>query len=138
VPYPSAIAPELVEELAALPPAELPPTPVREIPVTYDGPDLDRVAKLRDLSPREICELHCAPIYRVYLLGFAPGFPYLGDLDPRLHTPRLASPRLNVPAGSVAIGGAHTGIYPVESPAGWNIIGHTSEKIFDVTRTADE
>src|SRR5262245_16500749 len=103
VPYPSAIAPELVEELAALPPLELAPAPVREIPVTYEGPDLERVAQLNELTPAEICELHSAPIYRVYQLGFSPGFPYLGDLNPRLHTPRYPSPRPKVAAGSVAI-----------------------------------
>jgi KipI family sensor histidine kinase inhibitor len=68
------------------------------------------------------------------MLGFSPGFPYLGELDPRLHTPRLASPRVNVRAGSVAIGGGHTGIYTVDSPGGWNIIGHTPLKIFDPVR----
>jgi KipI family sensor histidine kinase inhibitor len=72
------------------------------------------------------------------MLGFSPGFPYLGDLDPRLHTPRLASPRAKVRAGSVAIGGEHTGIYTVESPGGWNIIGHTPLKIFDPARGASE
>ena len=70
------------------------------------------------------------------MLGFSPGFPYMGDLDPRLHTPRLASPRTKVRPGSVAIGGEHTGIYTVESAGGWNIIGHTSVKIFDPTRAA--
>src|SRR5262245_57540495 len=128
VPFPSSIATEIAEKLDGLTVAELPLTPVREIPVTYDGPDLERVAQLHDLTVREVCELHSAPTYRVYQLGFSPGFPYLGDLDPRLHTPRLPSPRPKVAAGSVAIGGAHTGIYSVESPAGWNIIGHTSEK----------
>jgi len=78
--------------------------------------------------------LHCEPVYKVYCLGFAPGFPYLGDLNPRLHTPRLATPRTRVPAGSVAIGGEHTGIYSVESPGGWNIIGRTTVALFDPSR----
>ena len=104
---------------------------VTEIPVIYDGPDLARVAAARSLTIDEVAALHCAPVYHVYLLGFSPGFPYLGDLDPRLHTPRLSSPRARVPAGSVAIGGEHTGIYSVESPGGWNIIGRTSLKLFD-------
>ena len=104
---------------------------VREIPVNYNGPDLDRVAALHNLTTDEIRRLHCERIYKVHLIGFAPGFPYLGELDPRLHTPRLAAPRPRVPAGSVAIGGEHTGIYSVESPGGWNIIGHTSTRIFD-------
>jgi inhibitor of KinA len=111
-----------------------PLAPIREIPVTYDGPDLERVAKLHELSLEEVASLHSAPIYKVYLLGFSPGFPYLGDLDSRLHTPRLSSPRRSVPAGSVAIGGEHTGIYSVDSPGGWNIIGRTSVKLFDRTR----
>jgi inhibitor of KinA len=107
------------------------PAPVKEIPVRYDGPDLERVASVNGLTVAQVAELHAGTIYKVYLLGFAPGFPYLGDLDPRLRTPRLESPRTRVPAGSVAIGGEHTGIYPVESPGGWNIIGHTTVKLFD-------
>ena len=110
---------------------DLPPAPIKEIPVIYDGPDLQRVADHNHLSVDEIPELHSATLYKVYMLGFSPGFPYLGDLDPRLHTPRLASPRTRVPAGSVAIGGQHTGIYPSETPGGWNSIGRTPVKLFD-------
>ena len=109
----------------------LPPRPVVEIPVVYTGIDLQRVAELHALTTRDIIEIHSATVYKVYMLGFSPGFPYLGDLDPRLHTPRLSSPRPRVPPGSVAIGGEHTGIYSVESPGGWNIIGHTKVKLFD-------
>lgn len=104
---------------------------VVEIPIVYDGPDLERVAQSNGLTVAEVCRLHCEPTYKVYVLGFSPGFPYLGDLDERLRTPRLASPRTRVPAGSVAIGGEHTGIYPADSPGGWNIIGRTSRKLFD-------
>ena len=111
-----------------------PSRPVTEIPVTYDGVDLERVAELHRMTAREVAELHSATIYKVYLLGFSPGFPYLGDLDARLHTPRLASPRTRVPAGAVAIGGEHTGIYSVEGPGGWNIIGQTTLKLFDPSR----
>jgi inhibitor of KinA len=89
------------------------------------------VAQAHGLTTGEVCDLHRAPIYKVYMLGFAPGFAYLGDLDARLHTPRLASPRPRVPAGSVGIGGEHTGVYPLETPGGWNIIGHTTMKLFD-------
>lgn len=110
---------------------------VKKIPVVYDGPDLPRVAAARGLTVAQVAALHCAPIYHVYLLGFSPGFPYLGDLNPRLHTPRLSSPRPRVPAGSVAIGGEHTGIYSVDSPGGWNIIGRTSVKLFDPRRRND-
>ena len=116
----------------------LSPRPVVDIPVIYKGVDLQRVVELHALTTREVIEIHSAAIYKVYMLGFSPGFPYLGDLDPRLHTPRLASPRTRVPAGSVAIGGEHTGIYPVESPGGWNIIGHTNVKLFDpATQSAE-
>ena len=138
VPDPASIAPELAAKLEGLPVLELPPTPVREIPIVYDGPDLERVARLHNLTSHEVRDLHSAPIYKVYLLGFSPGFPYLGDLDPRLHTPRLPSPRPKVRAGSVAIGGEHTGVYSVDSPGGWNVIGHTSEKIFDPARKGSE
>jgi len=111
-----------------------PPKPARDIPVIYDGPDLERVAKRRGLSAAKVAELHSAVVYKVYVVGFSPGFPYLGDLDPRLHTPRLDVPRPRVPAGSVAIGGEHTGIYSVDSPGGWNIIGRTSVALFDPAR----
>jgi len=110
---------------------ELPVTPIKEIPVIYNGPDLQRVADHNRLTVPEVCERHAGEIYKVYMLGFSPGFPYLGDLDPRLHTPRLAAPRTRVPAGSVAIGGQHTGIYPSETPGGWNLIGQTSVKLFN-------
>lgn len=111
-----------------------PPQSVTEIPVVYDGVDLERVAELHQMTTRELAELHSATLYKVYMLGFSPGFPYLGDLDARLHTQRLPSPRTRVPAGAVAIGGEHTGIYSVEGPGGWNIIGHTKVKLFDPSR----
>ena len=110
-----------------------------EIPVIYDGPDLERVAQSHRLTVTDVIRLHSQTTYKVYMLGFSPGFPYLGDLDEQLHTPRLPSPRTRVPAGSVAIGGEHTGIYSVDSPGGWNIIGHTPRKLFDSTAaTADD
>jgi len=96
--------------------------------VIYDGPDLDRVASRAGLSLREIVRLHAAPEYTVAMIGFLPHFPYLIGMDPRLATPRLSSPRKNVPAGTVAIGGAQTGIYPEASPGGWNLIGSTDPK----------
>ncbi|GAA4864014.1 5-oxoprolinase subunit PxpB [Luteimonas vadosa] len=108
-----------------------------EIPVRYggeDGPDLDAVAAEAGMSPREAVALHCAGDYRVAMLGFAPGFPYLIGLDPRLATPRLATPRPRVPAGSVGIGGAQTGIYPRSGPGGWRLIGRTDLRLFDATR----
>ncbi len=135
VPDPRQIAPELAARLEMSASAELPPSPVKEIPVVYDGLDLERVAQTNRLPIDEICELHSATVYKVYMLGFSPGFPYLGDLHPRLRTPRLSSPRTRVPAGSVAIGGEHTGIYTVDSPGGWNIIGRTSLVLFDPKRS---
>jgi len=108
-----------------------------EIPVCYGGelgPDLESVASLHGLTADEAIELHAAGDYRVHLIGFVPGFPYLGGLDPKLATPRRESPRTVVPAGSVGIGGAQTGIYPVESPGGWQLIGRTPLRLFDAHR----
>lgn len=104
------------------------------IPVGYGGelgPDLAFVAEHSGLSPEEVVRLHGAPLYRVYMLGFTPGFPYLGGLPRRIAAPRLDQPRLKVPAGSVGIAGAQTGVYPVESPGGWRIIGRTPLRLFD-------
>lgn len=98
------------------------------IPVLYGGeygPDLDFVASQANLSPKEVIEIHSSQDYLIYMLGFLPGFPYLGGLDSRIHTPRLANPRIKIPAGSVGIGGAQTGIYPLDSPGGWQLIGAT-------------
>ena len=108
-----------------------------EIPVCYDGefgPDLGEVAEHAKLAQAEVIALHTASEYHVAMLGFAPGFPYLLGLDARLHAPRRASPRTRVPAGSVAIGGAQTGIYPRELPGGWRLIGRTPLTLFDAQR----
>ena len=93
--------------------------------VSYTGQDLENVATLHGLTVAEVIRLHKQPCYTVAMIGFIPHFPYLTGLDPRLETPRLAHPRKKVAAGSVAIGGAQAGIYPSDSPGGWNIIGHT-------------
>jgi KipI family sensor histidine kinase inhibitor len=132
------IADELLRKLQSCVAPVAQPPPAKEMLVVYDGPDLPRVAEAHHLTIPEVPELHAAATYKVYMLGFSPGFPYLGDLDPRLHTPRLASPRTRVPAGSIAIGGSHTGIYPVEGPGGWNIIGHTNVQLFDAKREGAE
>jgi inhibitor of KinA len=95
------------------------------------GPDLAFVAERAGLSPEEAAGLHASGSYRVYMLGFTPGFPYLGGLPERLAAPRLESPRLAVSPGSVAIGGAQSGIYPVRSPGGWRIVGRTPLRLFD-------
>lgn len=108
-----------------------------DIPVCYGGefgPDLDFVARRNNLDPEEVVRRHSLADYRIHAIGFAPGFCYLGGLDPRLHTPRLASPRLQVPAGSVGIAGGQTGIYPLASPGGWQLIGRTPLRLFDPER----
>lgn len=108
-----------------------------EIPVLYGGemgPDLEDVAAHAGLSPAQVIGRHAAGTYRVYCLGFSPGFCYLGGLDPTLATPRLDSPRTRVPAGSVGIGGNQTGVYPAESPGGWRLIGRTPAVLFDPGR----
>jgi inhibitor of KinA len=124
----------LLEHLDAADP--LPPRVV-EIPVRYggdDGPDLADLAERHGLSPAEVVRIHTGGDYLVHLIGFAPGFPYLGGLDERLATPRRETPRTRVPAGSVAIGGGQTGVYPFESPGGWHLIGRTPLAMFDVHR----
>jgi inhibitor of KinA len=108
-----------------------------EIPVCYDSslaPDLDEVAAHAQLTPAQVVELHSAPDYFVHMIGFLPGFPYLGGLDQRLTTPRRSSPRTRVSAGSVGIGGRQTGVYTIDSPGGWQLIGRTARRLFDVER----
>jgi len=104
-----------------------------EVPVRYggeDGPDLAKVAYLHKMSPSEVVRRHTAPIYAVGMMGFTPGFAYLLGLDPVLETPRLTNPRTRVPAGSVGIAGGQTGIYPLDSPGGWRLIGRTDSQLF--------
>lgn len=118
-------------------PAGQPHGEVVEIPVRYggrDGPDLEAVADLARLSPSEVVAIHAGTAYRCYMLGFRPGFGYLGPLDPRIETPRLATPRTVVPAGSVGVAGRQTGVYPMDSPGGWQIIGRTEVRTWDPQR----
>ena len=108
-----------------------------EVPVCYDaefGVDLDRVAEHTKLSKREIMDLHSTREYRVACIGFVPGFTFLAGLPKSLATPRRDVPRKEIPAGSVGIGGAQTGIYPLRSPGGWNLIGRTPLKLFEPTK----
>lgn len=105
-----------------------------EIPVVYDGEDLDEVAQRTGLDRCEVVGRHSGRDYHVWLLGFTPGFPYLGVLDESLHLPRRETPRARIAAGSVAIAGMQTGIYPGESAGGWHIIGRTTRPIFDPQR----
>ncbi len=118
-------------ESLRLSPNALPEPRLIEVPVVYDGEDLRRVAEHHGIPEEEVIRLHAAPAYLVYMLGFSPGFAYLGGLHPKLATPRLDTPRISVPAGSVGIAGSQTGIYPVAGPGGWNIIGRTASKLFD-------
>ena len=114
------------------------PTTATEIPVRYggdDGPDLADVAASLDLRPADVVEMHAGARYRVLFLGFAPGFAYLGGLPEALVTPRRSSPRPRVPAGSVAIAGEHTAVYPQSMPGGWNLIGRSDAVLFDATAT---
>ncbi len=105
-----------------------------EIPVAYggeSGPDLGRVAEHAGMSTDEVVEIHSSVAYRVYMLGFLPGFPYLGGMDQRIACPRLETPRLRVPAGSVGSAESQTGVYPMDSPGGWQLIGRTPAPLFD-------
>lgn len=107
---------------------------VVEIPVVYGGeagPDLDAVAAHHGLSRERVIGLHTGTVYRVYMIGFTPGFPYMGELPEALDTPRRATPRTHIPKGSVAIAQRQTGIYPAVSPGGWQIIGRTPVALFD-------
>ncbi|WP_339279746.1 5-oxoprolinase subunit PxpB [Paenibacillus sp. FSL W8-1187] len=136
---PWRLAQRLIEDrLAALPP--LPEAAERaaiEIPVRYGGehgPDLEQAARRSGMTPSAFIAAHSKPLYRVVMLGFLPGFPYLDGLPPELAQPRLDAPRPRVPAGSVGIGGAQTGLYPSESPGGWQLIGRTDVLLFDPGR----
>ncbi|MEQ6378193.1 5-oxoprolinase subunit PxpB [Bacillaceae bacterium S4-13-56] len=106
---------------------------VISIPVVYGGefgPDLGRVAEYNELSEQQVIQIHSSTVYPIYMIGFLPGFPYLGGMSSEISTPRLDQPRGLVKSGSVGIAGAQTGIYPIDSPGGWNIIGRTPLKLF--------
>jgi KipI family sensor histidine kinase inhibitor len=107
---------------------------VVEIAVRYDGADLEAVASALGVDEEQVVALHTAPAYRVGFCGFAPGFAYLEGTDPRLHLPRKATPRPTVPAGSVAVAGGYTAVYPRSSPGGWNLLGTTDAIMFDTER----
>ena len=119
------------------PPAESDANAVIAVPVCYGGeygPDLDAVAEFAHATPQDTIALHTDATYRVYVVGFVPGFPYMAAVHPRLAVPRHANPRVRVPAGSVAIAAGQTGIYPSETPGGWQIIGRTRVKPYDASR----
>ncbi|AYO29539.1 5-oxoprolinase subunit PxpB [Biomaibacter acetigenes] len=110
---------------------------VIEIPVAYGeefGPDLQYVAEFHSLTNEEVIQIHTEPLYRIYMLGFIIGFAYLGNMSEKIATPRLDKPRTIIPAGSVGIAGAQTGIYPLDSPGGWRLIGKTPVRLYDPQR----
>ena len=114
--------------------ARIPQSQTVKIPVVYGGehgPDLQLVAQYHNLTAREVIGFHTRPSYRVYMIGFTPGYPYLGEVPDTIATPRRETPRILVPKGSVGIAQKQTGIYPVDSPGGWQIVGWTPVKLFD-------
>lgn len=131
------LAERLRTKLSVLSKAEATVKRIVEIPVCYGGefgPDLRNVVEHTGLSAEEVIRIHTQHDYLIDMLGFLPGFAYLGGLDERLHTPRLATPRTRIEAGSVGIGGAQTGVYPLASPGGWQIIGRTPIRPYDPDR----
>ena len=117
-----------------LDPAELPQPRTVEIPVVYggnQGPDLESVARYHGITEQEVIAYHIQPTYRVYMIGFTPGYPYLGEVPDEIATPRRETPRTHVPRGSVGIAQKQSGIYSVDSPGGWQIIGWTPVNLFD-------
>jgi KipI family sensor histidine kinase inhibitor len=119
-----------IRRLATKRPPMEEPGRLHRIPVVYDGPDLEEVTSALHLSAQQVIDLHCRPIYRAFLVGFVPGWAYLGPLPDELVLPRRSVPRTRVPAGSVAMAGQMTGIYPLATPGGWHLIGRTSVKLF--------
>lgn len=116
---------------------EIPPSEVLEIPVLYggeEGPDLEFVASHNGKSPQEVIDIHTSTEYLIYMLGFTPGFTYLGGMSDAIATPRLKTPRVKIPGGSVGIAGSQTGVYPIDSPGGWQLIGRTPVRMYDPGR----
>ena len=129
----------ILKKQLSIPTVENEVTPNRvTIPVCYGGkygPDLSFVASYHHLSEQEVIKIHSCPDYLVYMVGFAPGFPYLGGMSQKIATPRKDTPRVSIPIGSVGIGGEQTGVYPAESPGGWQIIGQTPIRLFNQHRS---
>jgi inhibitor of KinA len=133
---PESLKKEIVDRADSLDKWEFHPPETTEIPVCYGdnfGPDLEFVAHHNNLTPEEVIQIHTSGTYLIYMLGFTPGFPFLGGLSERLFTPRLENPRQLVPAGSVGIANNQTGIYSIDSPGGWRLIGKTPIKFYDPT-----
>ncbi|PLT33751.1 5-oxoprolinase subunit PxpB [Bacillus sp. V5-8f] len=124
---------QLSELLQGVKPGDTKEQRVVEIPVCYGGefgPDLDHVATINGLTAEEVIDIHSSGDYLVYMIGFAPGFPYVGGMPEKIAAPRRESPRLKIPAGSVGIAGKQTGVYPIETPGGWQLIGRTPLDLF--------
>jgi inhibitor of KinA len=133
---PERLKKEILDRENSLDKWEIPPPETIEIPVFYGdnfGPDLEFVAQHNNLTPEEVIQIHISGTYLIYMLGFTPGFPFLGGLSEKIFTPRLENPRQLVPAGSVGIANNQTGIYPIDSPGGWQLIGKTPIKLYDPT-----
>ncbi len=127
---------QLIERLLTLESIQI-NTSIKHIPVCYDqslGPDIISVAAYASITIEELIRLHTATIYTVYMIGFLPGFPYMASVDKKIQMPRKAKPQLIVPAGTVGIAGEQTGIYPLDSPGGWQLIGQTPLLLFDVSK----
>lgn len=136
---PSLLKATLTDLESSLSEIKIPPPKVVEIPVCYGGeygPDIDHVAQSHNLTLQEVIHLHSEPEYLIYMVGFTPGFPFLGGLPEVLHTPRLKTPRTRVPEGSVGIANGQTGVYPIASPGGWQLIGKTPISLFSPERSS--
>lgn len=132
-----ALVSELEHMTGELEQVEIPPSDVLEIPVLYGGemgPDLAFVAKHANKTEEEVIRIHSSVEYLIYMLGFTPGFTYLGGMSEEIETPRLETPRVLIPAGSVGIAGKQTGVYPIDSPGGWQLIGRTPVRMYDPDR----
>ena len=128
---------ELKGLLGQLSSIQIPPSDVLEIPVLYGGeagPDLDFVAEHNHKTPEQVIQIHTSTEYLIYMLGFTPGFTYLGGMSDEIAAPRLKQPRVKIPAGSVGIAGSQTGVYPIDSPGGWQLIGRTPVRMYDPDR----
>ncbi|GHA55602.1 5-oxoprolinase subunit PxpB [Pontibacter akesuensis] len=133
----SEVVQQLQQLLFHLEEKETPAVQLVEVPVVYGGaygPDLEAVAAHCGLSMGEVVDRHCSKEYLVHMIGFAPGFPYLGGMDKSIATPRKATPRQSIPAGSVGIAGEQTGVYPISTPGGWQLIGQTPVQLFNAKR----
>jgi len=133
----TAITKKMKGLLGQLDSIQIPPSEVLEIPVLYggeEGPDLAFVAEHNGKTQEEVIKIHTSTEYLIYMLGFTPGFTYLGGMSDEIATPRLKTPRVKIPAGSVGIAGSQTGVYPIDSPGGWQLIGRTPVRMYDADR----